>query len=263
MLLFVIYFLAYTICSRVGGNTMSAVNTADRINFRVRFSELSLDRHVSISKIAGYIEDCNIFELEDTSTGIHFLFSHNLSWFVSGWQIYVKRYPAFNERLKIRTWDHKTESLISYRNAEIIDANGERIVLANCPCVLMDTKKGRPIKIPKDIIKPLASGHSLDMDYEPRKISIPKNFTEEEPFSVRKADLDLNCHVTSPKYIAYAEEYISDDYFIRQVRVDYRKAAILHDKIYPRISGLKDNRCTIQLCDENGGLFAAIEFLLE
>ena len=43
------------------------------------------------------------------------------------------------------------------------------------------------------------------------------------------------------------------------MRAEYKHAAILHDRIYPRVSAESD-RYVVQLCNENGVPYVIVEF---
>ena len=56
-----------------------------------------------------------------------------------------------------------------------------------------------------------------------------------------------------------ALEFVPEDFHIRQVRVEYKKAAVLHDQLYPFI--YKDDQIIkILLGDAEGQAYAVVEF---
>ena len=59
-----------------------------------------------------------------------------------------------------------------------------------------------------------------------------------------------------------ALEYLTEKERVREVRVDYRKAAVLGDMIYPQAKKMKD-KTVVALCDETGKPYAVIEFQTE
>ena len=52
---------------------------------------------------------------------------------------------------------------------------------------------------------------------------------------------------------------IADDLQIAQLRVEYKKAAVLGDMIYPKLSKEAD-RIVVELCDEQAKPYAVLEF---
>lgn len=60
-------------------------------------------------------------------------------------------------------------------------------------------------------------------------------------------------------YAQMAMEMLDQERVIRQVRVEYKKSAVLGDMIVPR-TGDRDGRTVVELCTTEGELYAAVEF---
>ena len=69
------------------------------------------------------------------------------------------------------------------------------------------------------------------MDYESRKIALPEECMSLEPFPVRRYHIDTNEHVNNCQYVQMAMEMLDQERVIRQVRVEYKKSAVLGDMI--------------------------------
>ena len=80
-----------------------------------------------------------------------------------------------------------------------------------------------------------------------------------EAFPVRKYHIDTNEHVNNCQYVQMALEFLPDDLQIAQLRVEYKKAAVLGDMIYPKLSKEAD-RIVVELCDEQAKPYAVLEF---
>ena len=99
----------------------------------------------------------------------------------------------------------------------------------------------------------------LEMEYESRKIALPEDCMSLEPFPVRRYHIDTNEHVNNCQYVQMAMEMLDQERVIRQVRVEYKKSAVLGDMIVPR-TGDRDGRTVVELCTTEGELYAAVEF---
>ena len=99
----------------------------------------------------------------------------------------------------------------------------------------------------------------LDIPYEGRKIRLPEETDDLEAFPVRKYHIDTNEHVNNCQYVQMALEFLPDDLQIAQLRVEYKKAAVLGDMIYPKLSKEAD-RIVVELCDEQAKPYAVLEF---
>ena len=138
------------------------------------------------------------------------------------------------------------------------DESGKRIACANSIWVFMDLEKGRPARPAAENIEPYGTCAPLDMSYEGRKIVLPGESEDRQPFPVRKYHIDTNEHVNNCQYVQMALEMLSGDALVRQARVDYKKSAVLGDMIFPRVSQEED-RTVIELCDSEGKLYAVVE----
>ena len=97
------------------------------------------------------------------------------------------------------------------------------------------------------------------MNYEPRKIAIPKTLESLSPFPVVRANIDTNKHVNNGQYIKMAEEFISEDFKTREMRADYRQAAKLGDIIVPHVTQT-NNSYIVVLSDTKGKPYTTLEF---
>ena len=65
--------------------------------------------------------------------------------------------------------------------------------------------------------------------------------------------------MNNAQYIRTALEFVPEDFHIRQVRVEYKKAAVLDDKVY-HIIYKDDEIIEILLGDAEGQAYAVVEF---
>ena len=97
----------------------------------------------------------------------------------------------------------------------------------------------------------------LSMDYAPRRIPLPDEYEEFPAIAVAAHHIDTNHHVNNAQYVEIAREVLPAGLFIRELRVEYKKAAILGDQIIPRVSAEAD--CyTVALCDTEGRPYAVV-----
>ena len=96
------------------------------------------------------------------------------------------------------------------------------------------------------------------MHYEGRKILMPEHCVEMESFPVRKYHIDTNEHVNNCQYVQMALEVLPREMKVRQLRVDYKKSAVLGDTIYPKVAQ-EAERTVVELCDGDGKPYAVVE----
>ena len=138
------------------------------------------------------------------------------------------------------------------------DEAGNVTACANSIWVFMDLEKGRPCRPAEGDIAPYGVHEPLDMPYEGRKITVPEELEDREPFPVRKYHIDTNEHVNNCQYVQMALEMLPADPDVRQVRVDYKRSAVLGDMIFPRTAKTQEGYI-VELCDEKSAPYAVVE----
>ena len=228
-------------------------------NARVRYSEVGGDRRLSVPGVVNYLQDCSTFQSEDLRMGIDYLEQSHRAWWLSSWQIVINRYPRLGEEIVVSTWPYDFKGIYGYRNFTICDKQGEYLVKANSIWFLFDTKAGRPAKVEREDIRGYQTegDKKLDMEYAPRRIALSGEYEAGEPVTVTLHHIDTNRHVNNAQYVAVAREAIPESFQIREIRVEYKKAAVLGDVMIPRISREKE-ACTVALCSQDGTAYAVV-----
>ena len=226
---------------------------------RIRYSEIDARRKLSLTGIINYLQDCSTFQSEDLQVGIEYLNQSRRAWWLSSWQIVIERYPVLGERIVISTWPYDFKGMYGYRNFTICDQEGNYLVKANSLWFLFDTEAGRPVRVTRAEIQVYESEvqEKLDMEYAPRRIQLPSEYESAEKLVVARHHIDTNHHVNNAQYVELAREVLPEAVQVREVRVEYKKAAVLGDWIYPRISR-EEGGWTVALCNGEGSPYAVV-----
>lgn len=227
---------------------------------RIRYSETDTAGNLTLESLLDYFQDSSIFHSENLGLGVDYLSEKNLAWVLSSWQIVVERYPHLCENVVIGTAPYEFKSFVGYRNFWMDTEDGERLAYANSIWSLMDLGKMAPAKPPIEMVEGYTLSEKLQMDYAPRKITVPTDGKSQEQIEVRAHHLDTNGHVNNGQYVRMAMEYIPEDFCIRQLRAEYKKQAVLNDKIFPVVAINDDGTIyTVSLNGEDGNLYSIIE----
>ena len=138
--------------------------------------------------------------------------------------------------------------------------DGERMAYANSVWVLMDTKKGIPVRVTKEISDAYGLDPQLPMQCSERKIMLPEKYEEKDSLVVPSFFIDTNHHMNNTRYVQVAMEYVPKEFQTMEVRVEYKKAAMCRDVIVPHVT-IEDPRVTVALCAPDGQLYAVVVFL--
>ena len=181
------------------------------IDGRIRFSEVDHTRRITLPGIVNYFQDCSTFQSEDLGLGIEHCSEKKRAWILSSWQVVVERYPKIGEKIQTSTWATDFNGLFGERNFCMTDSEGKDVAYANSLWVYMDMEKGRPSRPEESEIAPYGVGDPYEMEYESRKIALPKEAKELESFPVRRYHIDTNEHVNNCQYVQMALESLPKD----------------------------------------------------
>lgn len=227
---------------------------------RVRYSEVDMQQKLTLNSIINYFQDCSTFQSEELGLGIEYLKECQRAWILSAWQIVIGRFPKLGEKITVQTWAYDFKSFCGERNFSMLDGDGKRVVSANSMWAFVDTVSGRPVRPEPEHIDAYGSEEPLDMEYAPRKIALPGDPVRMESFTVQRHQLDTNHHVNNGQYVRMANEFLPENFQVRQMRAEYKKAAVLHDVIVPFVYE-REKECTVALCNEAGKPYAVVSFL--
>lgn len=226
---------------------------------RVRLSEVDQQQKMTLNGILNAFQDCSTFHSEDLGVGMDYLMKKRRMWVLRSWKIVISRYPSLAEHIRVGTWPYAFDKMIGRRNFRLLDQEGHLAACADTMWVYMDMDRMRPARVDEDVRQAYMLEPKLPMEYEADKIPILAQMEEREPFEVHTYHLDVNHHVNNGQYVQLAGTYLPEDFSISQMRAEYRKSAVLHDRIYPQVGCFSDGY-TVLLGDKEGKPYAVIEF---
>ena len=237
----------------------------------VTYSQVGSNITMDMAGIVHYLQDCALAHSESIGRGVEHVEQAKRAWFLSSWQIEADRFPKYQEHVAVHTWAHEFKSMYGYRNFDIIDDKGMQIVRANSIWIFMDLNKMCPMKPTEDDVKGYGVEPAIDMEYAPRKIkqlaeeyrvkqtgqlTIPQN--DKLPgIPVKKSFLDSNNHVNNGRYVSEALDLVDVSEY-KKLRVDYRKAAMLGDVMYPAVYS-NGELTQVVLNDSEGSPYVLVE----
>lgn len=228
---------------------------------RVRYSEVNSEKILTLPALLDYLQDCCTFQSEELGVGVDYLADNHAAWVLSSWQIRICRYPEFGEQITVSTWAYDFKGFYGCRSFKVEGEDGELLAYANSLWVFMDTDTMRPMRINQkmiDVYLPQMA-EIIGTDWGDRKLQVPEGGTAGEPIRVQRCHIDTNHHVNNGKYVQMAEEFLPEDFEVGELRVEYKKAAVLGDVLTP-VYCVNENQVTVTLADEAGKTYAIVQF---
>ena len=231
-----------------------------QLSSKVRYSEAGADEKLTYASLLNYFQDCSTLHSEALGASGRSLYEKHMAWILSFWQICIEDMPSLSEDIVVSTWPYDTKGLFGMRNFCMDNTEGKRFASANSIWVLINTETGRPIRIPAEVGAVYPDEPRLDMDYCERKIIVPTDYEEKEPIRVPAYFIDTNHHMNNGKYVMVAEGYLPEDFRVREIRVEYKKAAVQNDILYPRVT-IMEKEVIVVLADKTGNPYATVLFM--
>ena len=231
-----------------------------QLNSKVKYSECNSHSKLTCHALLNYLQDSSTLHSEELGESGAQLREQDMAWILSFWQICIEDMPHLSEDITVETWPYSTKGLFGLRNFCVKNKDEKQMVKANSIWVLVNADTGRPIRITDEVSAHYPDEPKLDMEYCDRKIAIPEHYEEKEPVKVPKYFIDTNNHMNNAKYVMVAEEYLPEVFEVKEIRVEYKKAAMLGDVLIPHVT-ITDKEATIVLVDERGAVYATVLFL--
>jgi len=229
---------------------------------RVRYSECGTDNKIKIPAIINYFQDCTTENSETIGVGHNYLVERKRAWILNSWQVEIMRRPNVGECIEVGTWATGFKGVFGPRDFCMKTVGSEELARAHSLWVYIDTETGRPVKPTEEEIGVYEVGEPILMEEVSRKIKMPEGAIEVDTFPVHKYHIDTNAHVNNSKYVELACEALPEDFEVKKLRVEYKKAAVLGDRmILKRV--VEEARIVAELCDEEDGIYAIVEFIGE
>lgn len=230
---------------------------------RIRYSECDREGKLCLESLLDYFQDSSSFHSEDIGLGTEFLEAHHLTWVLNNWQIIFEEAPKLGEQVEIGTIPYELKGFLGKRNFIMKAKNdGRTLAYANSLWTLIDLETMRPTKALPEQVQGYTSGTPLEMEYAPRKITLPENGEEKEPIFIQNYHLDTNNHVNNGQYLRMAMAYLPQGFRVREMRAEYKKAALLGDTVIP-VCYMNEERniMTVALTNEKNDAYAIIQLM--
>ena len=229
---------------------------------RISYSESDENLELTIPALLNFFQDAAIFEAEAGTITMDYLQERHLGWLLGSWQIVIERRPRLNEQVVLTTFPYAFKGFIGYRNFILATKEGEILAKAASIWTLVNIQEVKPVRPSQEILAGYEISPKLEMEYAPRRIELIGEGVAKEPFFIRKNQIDSNHHVNNAEYVNIAMEYLDASARVKQVRVEYKRPAYLHDTLIPVIYE-QENKLQVQLTNDQQETYCVVEFTHE
>lgn len=207
------------------------------LDIRVRYEDVDKNNQISIRGLLKYLVEAATKHSDMVGYGLNNIPQTHVSWLIINWRLKIEYYPKAGEAIHIRTWTRSNSKLYSFRDYEVLDNNGNRIVIASSKWVLINTQTQSVAKITPEIIQAYGPVDKsvFSTEIEKMKETDDTLYTNRFDYTIMRRDLDTNKHANNVNYVDLALEALPYEIYenitIKHIDVMYKKECLLGDKI--------------------------------
>ena len=154
--------------------------------------KLIIDWIVRCHQLINYFCDIGAIQSNDLGVGIDYLTERRLAWVFYKYDIKVKRYPKFGEKIRVVTSASSFKKFYASRLYEMYDENNEKIVEGEGILLLINIDKRRAIRIPEDQYEAYNVDKNEKSNLKIERLERMEKVDNENIFKVRYGDIDSN-----------------------------------------------------------------------
>ncbi len=180
--------------------------------FELRYFEMNKFKEASPLTMLTLLEETAADHCQSINYGLFDLLDQNVGWVLLSGRLEMKRYPAYKEKIIIRTWLSEHSTIKGIRENIIYDEQRNIIGRAKGLWVFFDIARRRPIQIYDDIIQKWGINPEVSLDENiSRKIKPINSGEYTQEFKVNRFDVDTNKHVNNIRYLQWSMNSIPDE----------------------------------------------------
>lgn len=204
--------------------------------FTISSYDLNPKGQARLTSMANFFQEVAYHHASELGLGYDDMKSRKTTWVLSRMRIHMKRYPVWNERIKLETWPSGAERLFALRDFRVLDSKGETIGMASTAWLILDIDTHRLIR-PKEMMEQFKMivqdvqmfEKSLD------KIVVPGETSQLKRHEVEYSDLDIVGHVNNVRYMEWCVDAASSadnaEMEIREFEINFNHEALFGESI--------------------------------
>ena len=204
--------------------------------FTISSYDLNPKGQARLTSLANFFQEVAYHHASELGLGYDDMKSRKTTWVLSRMRIHMKRYPVWNEQIRLETWPSGAERLFALRDFRVLDDKGKIIGMASTAWLILDIDTHRLIR-PKEMMEQFKLIiHDVQMFANPLdKIAIPCATRLLKKHRVVFSDLDIVGHVNNVKYMEWCIDAASSaenaEEEISELEINFNHEALFGDKI--------------------------------
>jgi acyl-ACP thioesterase len=222
----------------------------------VGYSDVDSQDKCRLSRILDLCQNVATIHSDGLGYGTKGMMDRNLAWLVTSMKVRIIKYPIADREVECRTWSRGLKGVLAQRDYEILDTDGNILILADSQWALFDLKEQKLTRVTDEMQKAYDKLEKDVFEGEEKKHLRDNDVVEiEKEFEIGKRDIDTNHHLNNARYFDYILEVLPEDYEVHEFECAYKKQIKYKEKI---IVSYGDNYARIK--NENGETCFVVKF---
>lgn len=158
--------------------------------------------------------------------------AHQMAFLVTATQNRIHRMPAYNDRLRVTTWNKGTHGVRYYRGFNWYDQTGALVIESCNVYVLVDIQSHKPLRPDAffDTMREFPTRENTATT--PEKLQLPKTMQPAGEKRITFSQLDLNRHLNNAFYADILQDFLPTQlqtWPVKAFHIDYRHEARMND----------------------------------
>lgn len=201
---------------------------------RVDIGKVDSNALVTNKGMLALLENVACMHSDKAGYGICDIPSTHLSWVQLNWRVAIIRRLKYAEEITIKTWAKASSKVTTIRDFEVLDKAGKQVCIATTKWTLTNIDTQSIVKITDDIIGEYEPDtKSIMPEYDFKKLSEPKTFSNKYIYKTERRDIDVNRHMHNLNYLDLAYEALPENIYLNNefnnIEIMYKKAIRLGD----------------------------------
>ncbi|MEA3462034.1 MAG: thioesterase [Bacteroidota bacterium] len=204
--------------------------------FTISSYDLNPKGQARLTTMANFFQEVAYHHASELGLGYDDMKSRKTTWVLSRMRIHMKRYPVWNEQIKLETWPSGAERLFALRDFRVLDSKGKLIGMASTAWLILDIDTHRLIR-PKEMMEQFKLiVQDVQMFEKPLdKIVLPGEGRLLMKHQVVFSDLDIVGHVNNVRYMEWCIDAATSadnaEEEIRELEINFNHEALFGDRI--------------------------------
>jgi medium-chain acyl-[acyl-carrier-protein] hydrolase len=205
-------------------------------HYLIRSFDCGVNKQAKLHALINYFQESAHYHAIHLGFGYDELEGMKQFWALSRLQIRILGWPFWGDEITIETWPKSTINPFAYRDFEVFDKSGNKILIGSTGWLMLDSETRRPIRDLSSLRTRIQYPEGkFAIEELPPKLNAVKNGTAIYSIIAGKADLDMNGHVNNTVYIEWIINSLPIDFYnkfeIKELSINYLAEILAGNKI--------------------------------